>query len=256
MMVVCLTIGSSTANAQASRTWVSGVGDDANPCSRTAPCKTFPGAISKTAPGGEIDALDPGGFGAITITKAITLDGGGGQVASILVGGTNAIVVQAGPNDVVTLRNLRINGIGTGLNGIRFLSGAAINIQNCYIFGFTGSGIDILNAGQANISDTVVYNNVGGIRISNNGAGRMLAGLHRVQMNDNSSFGLRADGSGGTGAVGVIFTDGQASNSNNGVVAAGGLAVAGVVIDRSAIVNNATNGCCSPRTTGHGHEFP
>ena len=76
------------AGAQAPRTWVSGgVGDDANPCSRTAPCKTFAGAISKTAAGGEIDALDPGGFGALTITKAITIDGGGGQVASVLVSG-------------------------------------------------------------------------------------------------------------------------------------------------------------------------
>src|SRR5579859_8101230 len=91
------------AGAQASRTWVSGVGDDANPCSRTAPCKTFAGAISKTAAVGEIDALDPGGYGALTITKAITLDGGGGQVASILVSGTNGIVVAAQPNDVVTL---------------------------------------------------------------------------------------------------------------------------------------------------------
>src|SRR3989442_15721506 len=109
----------SLAQAQATRTWVSGVGDDVNPCSRTAPCKTFAGAISKTAAGGEIDALDPGGFGAVTITKAITLDGGGGQVASVLVAGTNAIVVQAGANDVVILRNLRINGISSGLNGIR-----------------------------------------------------------------------------------------------------------------------------------------
>ena len=81
----------SPVRAQASRTWVSGVGDDANPCSRTAPCKTFAGAISKTAPAGEIDALDPGGFGALTITKAITLDGGAGQVASILVAGTNGV---------------------------------------------------------------------------------------------------------------------------------------------------------------------
>ena len=99
------------AQAQATRTWVSGVGDDANPCSRTAPCKTFAGAISKTAAGGEIDALDPGGFGGLTITKAITIDGGGGQVASVLVSGTNGINVDAGPTDVVTLRNLRINGI-------------------------------------------------------------------------------------------------------------------------------------------------
>src|ERR1700685_513484 len=81
------------ANAQATRTWVSGVGDDANPCSRTAPCKTFAGAISKTSNCGEIDALDPGGFGALTITKSITIDGGGGQVASVLVVGTNGFVV-------------------------------------------------------------------------------------------------------------------------------------------------------------------
>src|SRR5438309_11902359 len=114
------------AFAQATRTWVSGVGDDANPCSRTAPCKTWAGAISKTAVGGEIDALDPAGFGAVTITKGITLDGGGGQVASVLVSGTNGIVVQAGPSDVVILRNLRFNGIGTGINGIRFLAGGAL----------------------------------------------------------------------------------------------------------------------------------
>src|SRR5499433_4446 len=125
------------ANAQASRIWVSGVGDDVNPCSRTAPCKTFAGAISKTAAGGEIDALDPAGYGAVTITKAITIDGGGGQVASVLVSGTNGIVVQAGVADVVTLRNLRINGLGTGLNGIRYLSGAALHVQNCHIFEFT-----------------------------------------------------------------------------------------------------------------------
>jgi hypothetical protein len=123
LSVVVVLLGTTMLYGQASRTWVSGVGDDANPCSRTAPCKTFAGAISKTAAGGEIDAMDPAGYGAVTITKAITIDGGGGQVASVLVSGTNGIVVQAGPSDVVILRNLRINGIGTGINGIRFLSG-------------------------------------------------------------------------------------------------------------------------------------
>src|SRR5438477_8948203 len=103
---VVLLACSTLAQAQATRTWVSGVGDDANPCSRTAPCKTWAGAISKTAEGGEIDALDPGGFGALTITKSITLDGGGGQVASVLAAGTNGIVVAAASNDVVTIRNL------------------------------------------------------------------------------------------------------------------------------------------------------
>src|SRR5436309_4266261 len=142
-----LVFGTVAMNAQASRTWVSGVGDDANPCSRTAPCKTFAGAISKTAAGGEIDALDPAGYGAVTITKAITIDGGGGQVASVLVAGTNGIVVQAGVNDVVILRNIRINGISGsgngGINGIRWLSGKSLDVVNCYIFGFNNNAIDI-----------------------------------------------------------------------------------------------------------------
>ena len=108
----------SHSNAQATHTYVSGVGDDANPCSRTAPCKTFAGAISKTPPGGEIDALDPGGFGALTITKSIVLDGGGGQVASALVAGTNGIVVAPASNDVVIIHNLRLDGLlGNGYAG-------------------------------------------------------------------------------------------------------------------------------------------
>src|SRR5205809_7233943 len=103
------------AQAQATRTWDSGVGDDANPCSRTAPCKTFAGAISKTAPSGEIDALDPGGVGAVTITKSITLDCSG-TFGSILAAGTNGITVNAGVNDRIVLRGLSINGAATGLN--------------------------------------------------------------------------------------------------------------------------------------------
>src|SRR5437660_4905993 len=84
---------STLAQAQATRTWVSGVGDDVNPCSRTAPCKTFAGAISKTFIGGEIDALDPGGFGTLTITKSITVDGGS-AFASVLASGVNGIIVN------------------------------------------------------------------------------------------------------------------------------------------------------------------
>src|SRR5215813_51446 len=153
LLVICL--WASAAQAQTTRTWVSGVGSDANPCSRTAPCKTFAGAISKTAAGGEIDVLDPGAYGAVTITKAITIDGGGGQVASILAsGGINGINVSAGASDVVTLRNLRINGVegtpsGGGLNGIRYLSGGGLHVEDCYIFGFTGDGINVATSTNA-----------------------------------------------------------------------------------------------------------
>ena len=129
----------ASASAQATRTWVSGVGDDANPCSRTAPCKTFAGAISKTANGGEINCLDPGGFGGVTITKSLTIkcqytEGG------VLVSGTNAIVVNAASTDTVTLRGLDINGIGTGaqtsLSGIKVLSAARVNIYDNEIYRF------------------------------------------------------------------------------------------------------------------------
>jgi hypothetical protein len=159
-------LGTTFMCGQATRTWVSGVGDDANPCSRTAPCKTFAGAISKTAPGGEIDALDPGGFGALTITKSITLDGGGGQVASVLVSGTNGITVAAGVNDVVIIRNLRLDGLlgggnaNAGINGINFISGKDLNIENCIIFGFNTTGINInLNqAATVHVVNTIIKN--------------------------------------------------------------------------------------------------
>src|SRR5207247_7322446 len=108
MTALFLGLATHSANAQASRTWVSGTGSDANPCSRTAPCKTFAGAISKTAPSGEISALDPGGFGAVTITKSITIDGGG-TFGSVLAAGTNGININ-GAGITVNLRNLSING--------------------------------------------------------------------------------------------------------------------------------------------------
>jgi hypothetical protein len=131
-----------------SRTWVSGVGDDANPCSRTAPCKTFAGAISKTAACGEIDALDPAGYGAVTITKGITIDGGG-NLASVLVSGTNGIVVSIAATDgcsqTVILRNLSINGIGAGINGIRLIGSVVTNlhVEHVSIQRFTTRGIDV-----------------------------------------------------------------------------------------------------------------
>src|SRR5512139_3382165 len=176
------------AFSQATRTWVSGVGDDANPCSRTAPCKTFAGAISKTAAGGEISVLDPGGYGAVTITKSITIDGGGGQVASILAAGTNGVIVNAGTNDIVTLRNIRINGVrGTptgGLNGVRFLAGAALHIENCTIFGFTQNAVDVnVNRSVPTnvfVTDSVLSNSVGGITFRNASTGSVFVSLQRT----------------------------------------------------------------------------
>src|SRR5215213_2103018 len=125
----------------ATRTWVSGVGDDANPCSRTAPCKTFAGAISKTAAGGEISVLDPGGFGAVTITKAISIVADG-DLGGVLHSLTNGVIVNAGVNDAVLLRGLDINGAGTGLDGIKILSAKTVTVERSVIMEST-NGIEV-----------------------------------------------------------------------------------------------------------------
>src|SRR5712671_3982389 len=128
---------SVVAQAQATRTWVSGVGDDVNPCSRTAPCKTFAGAISKTADGGEIDCLDPGGFGAVTITKSMIIDCDSGT-GGILASDSNALIVNANPStSFVILRNLTINGsAGSGgqaadaPNGIVVIAAKLVGLED------------------------------------------------------------------------------------------------------------------------------
>ena len=142
-------LASAPANAQATRTWVSGVGDDANPCSRTAPCKTFAGAISKTAAFGEINVLDPGGFGAVTITKSITIRSDHVE-AGVLVSGTNGIVVSLpASTDRVLLEGLDIEGLGTGLNGVQIIGSGTTTIVNCAIRHFTGNGVNLAGTSSA-----------------------------------------------------------------------------------------------------------
>src|ERR1700748_703525 len=128
-------LASAPAHAQATRTWVSGVGDDVNPCSRTAPCKTFAGAISKTAAGGEINCLDAGGFGTLTITKAISILCEG-VVGGVLAAGTNGFNVIAASTDHVLIRGLDFDGVGSGLIGINITQAASVTIDHCQIRNF------------------------------------------------------------------------------------------------------------------------
>jgi hypothetical protein len=169
----------SLAQAQ-SRTWVSGVGDDVNPCSRTAPCKTFAGAISKTAVNGEINCLDPAGFGALTITKSITVDCHE-IFASALHSATNGFTIlfdsfAAGDTrKTVRIRNINFNGADTGTRGIRIAgatnsSGSKVFIEDCMIdgsFGSPGRGIEDFrqNGGLLAIDKTTIRN-VGSAAIS------------------------------------------------------------------------------------------
>lgn len=146
---------SSSAQAQATRTWVSGVGDDVNPCSRTAPCKTFAGAISKTATDGEISVLDPGGFGGLTVTKGITVNGEG-TLAGVLNAGTTGFIINAPTTSNVTIRNVSINAPKTGTDGIRVLAAKTVIIENVTINGQANEGIDIAATNNVNVSVTNV----------------------------------------------------------------------------------------------------
>ena len=225
------------ANAQATRTWVSGVGDDANPCSRTAPCKTFAGAISKTLAGGEIDALDPGGFGTLTITKAITIDGGEGQVASILAIGTPGITISAGSADQVILRNLAINGEATGTNGINFVSGHSLSVEHCTIMNFSSFGISFQPTKHASLvlTDSNLEANVFGALIGSATTGvshltAIRSSFHR------SGFGVMAAQNSDIQISSSLI----ASNTGDGVQANG--AAAQVTLDSTTITKNVGDG--------------
>ena len=283
----------SMAQAQATRTWVSGVGDDVNPCSRTAPCKTWAGAISKTFIHGEIDALDPGSYGTVTITKSMTLDGTG-NFAFTLASGTNGININIAPGNIndpfreVIIRGLSINGSGpsgaigtrTGLNGINITSnGAAIvQVEDSIIQSFSQNGINILGSSDVNL-------NVNNTQIKNcTGAGIIAdtsAGIARVTMRNSSitncgtglnakrnsrvgminstlafnSIGLLVEGNGGT-AIAVLEFCQIANNTGNGIQAGGGSATNPSVarISNLIIHNNAGSGV-SIQTNGSVESF-
>jgi hypothetical protein len=200
-----LAFATTPASAQATRTWVSGVGDDANPCSRTAPCKTFAGAISKTAPGGEINALDPGGFGAVTITKSITIRSDHIE-AGVLVSGTNGIVVAAGAFDSVVLEGLDIEGLGTGINGVNIISGLSTFIIRCTIHHFAGNGVNMASntsGARVFIRDSFISLNgtngssplSGGVNVQGSGVGN-IASIINTEIDANQNFSLQANGTG------------------------------------------------------------
>ena len=216
---------SSAAFGQATRTWVSGVGDDVNPCSRTAPCKTFAGAISKTANNGEISVLDPGGFGAVTITKSITLNGTG-TLASILAAGTNGVNVNdsatATPNTIqVILRDISINGAGTGFDGVRFTSGKSLMVDHCWIYFFNGNGtnsdgIDVTKTADGNlkvVNGTTIENISGdGIRLTTT-AGQIPAAVDGSRIMNCGQNGIEA----GTHVRGAVRDSTLTHNGQSGI---------------------------------------
>jgi Right handed beta helix region len=242
---------STIAQAQVTRTWVSGVGDDLNPCSRTAPCKTYAGAFTKTARDGEISTLDPGGFGAITINKSITINGGGGGqgYGSILASGTAGVTINitdaADTRKTVRLDGLNINGAPSnfpGSTGIRILAASVVHIENCVIDSFRstsagfGHGIHVNIAGggttEVVIKNTSSRNNLNaGLRIDS------VSATVNVSV-DNCLFADNADGVNVDEGTVNISRSVLSGNSSNGIIAGGTVGSVANVSNCTVVQNN------------------
>jgi hypothetical protein len=238
---------STVSFGQATRTWVSGVGNDANPCSRTAPCKTFAGAISKTADGGEISVLDPGGFGAVTIGKGLTINGTGTLAGILNSVGVNGIIVNAPATATVILRDISINGAGTGANGIRYLGGKTLMVDHCWIYGqnnaATSRGIDVALSANGNlkvINGSVIENvTEDGIHMTTT-AGQVTAVVENCKIMNAGGDGIEA-----VSNVRLELDNSNLFENGNGVITSGTnsqLNLDDVVISHSTIGIRASAG--------------
>ena len=238
------------AAAQSSETWVSGVGSDANPCSRTSPCLTFTGALAQTSAGGQINCLDPGNFGDVTISESVTIDCDKG---TIIETSSHAVTISAGASDTVTIRGVQIDGglASTG-NGIHYVSGGKVILDKVSIRNFLADGIDFRPAAsvQLFITDSAITNNRSsiagaGLLVIPTGTPTAVISLDNVSMNGNTSAGLRIKTASMTGGGVAVKVSGSSFNNNafGMVVQAGaGTAPATVTVDSTELTRNTNHG--------------
>jgi hypothetical protein len=197
----------STASAQAQRTFVSGLGSDSNPCSRTSPCRTFVQAISQTNAGGEVIVLDSAGYGPFTVSSSVSIIAPPGVYAGISVFSGDGIDINASGTDVVILRGLTINSQG-GSSGITFTAGKALHVENCEVNGFQSGGIVSSSTGSLFVTDSILRGNADGIAV--NGSNNSGVSIDRVRLEGNSGFGVLL----GTGKVSLTNSFISGSNTN------------------------------------------
>jgi hypothetical protein len=260
-LLLAAAVHAAPANAQATRTWVSGLGSDTDPCSLTAPCKTFAGAMSKTASGGEISVLGPGGYGSVTIDKPITINGEG-TLASILASSGTGIIVNAGAGGKVVLRNLMITGAGGGGIGVNIVSGD-VSIQNCMISQFTNGfigGIGIYMSGSStsiiSVIDTNLVNNSHGTWLATS-SGFAIASFDNVRVTGSSGYGVIASnnafitlnrsyvasaGTGGllTNATGATINANDSTLTNNAIAVSASASGSTIRLNNVSLYDNTT----------------
>ena len=248
IVLACASNG-TTALAQPSRVFVAAQGSDGNPCTFALPCRTFQHAHDVVAANGEIDVLDPAGYGAVTITKAISIQGHGFSGVSVASGGTG-ITINAGPNDAISLNGLLLDGVGVGQFGIVFSGGKSLSVENCIARNFAHSGIDV----GSNFSATLVLtvsnsyfadNAANGILLQPNGTGAITASIDRTVLSGNAFAGLNLIGNISTGGVRAAVTDSVAANNISGSNGVGFLvqsavnqSVSNLALTRSTAIGN------------------
>jgi hypothetical protein len=224
-LALAVTLPAVQAQAQSPRTFVSAAGSDSNPCSFAAPCRHFQAAVNATSAGGEVDALDPAGYGPINITQSITIEGQGWSYIAPPANGNGITINNAGIANV-TIHGVSLNGVGiTGTtNGILFGSGAALVMQDCVIRNMTGDGIHFVSNFDSSLSieNTFVGNNAGnGVLVQPVGSAAVTAVFERVRAQYNGANGIALDGHATAGTVIGTATDTVSSNNGGGFLAVG-----------------------------------
>jgi hypothetical protein len=243
-LAVALVCASHAAPALAQRVFVAAQGSDANPCTFALPCRTFQHAHDVVAAGGEIDVLDPAGYGKFTISKSISIQGHGFSGISVTAGNAG-ITINAGPTDAVHLNGLLIEGSGVGAFGIELDSGGSLVVENCVIHGMTNNGIVFLSFAATlqtlSVFDSYVAHSGLAIIIQTSSSGAIRAAVDRSALYGNASGGLNVVGGvSGTGALNVAVTDSVSSNSAAGAGFSVGSAtsVASLVLTRVTAAGN------------------
>jgi hypothetical protein len=250
-----LFLAGGTAQATISHTWVSSTGNDANACTRSAPCATFAGALAKTSAGGEIDVADAGDYGPVTISQSVSIEAVG-VLATIQVTSGNAITVSTGANDTVVLRGLTLDGQGTATEGISFTSGGALYIEDSRIHRFT-TGVEFFPTNSSStsklfVTDTIVRNNGsgatgGGVFIHSN-LGFATASIDGLRT-ENNVFGVKAMDHANV----TIRNSVAANNGFSGFSAVEDAAPPWMLIESSITAHNGTNGVVAAKvSTGVG----
>lgn len=245
----------TAASAQEARTWVSGTGNDINPCSRAAPCLTFAAAISKTAAGGVINCVDPGNYGTVSIAKSITIDCTDAQGTITAVGSSGVTISDSGtgaPGTIrVVLRGLSIVGVNGGVDGIRFMSGASLTVERAIVQNFNRTGIVnahgiFLTPGAAAefyVTDTTIVNNDAtsstGIEVTPGAGGSARVVITNARILDNGNSGILLNTA--AGAVNATITNSVMSGNAQGiVVVANANAGNAMVVDSEVSQNSGT----------------